>query len=57
MPLSRPCDECWSVKRVRAYPVDNPEAAVLGALVYLCRPCARALGYVTPERRGEKVSL
>ena len=56
MPISRACDECWMVKRVSAYPVDRPESEVLGRLVYLCRPCARSLGYTPSARRTEKVS-
>ena len=46
MSLSRKCDECWQVKRVSAYPVESDSAqSILGRLVYLCRPCARILGY------------
>jgi len=55
MPISRKCDECWMVKRVSAYPVDRPVSEVLGSLVYLCRPCARELGYAK-SRRAEKAS-
>jgi len=55
MAVSRMCDECWRVKRTRAYPVDRPGDRILGSLVYLCTPCARTLGYASP-RLAEKVS-
>ena len=43
MPVSRKCEQCWTVKRCSAYPVDREDSQA--ALVYLCRPCARDLGY------------
>jgi hypothetical protein len=65
MSVSRPCDECLKVKRcalyVRAsYRVDS-EPSPPGRYVhdfheeraYLCRPCARSLGY-SPRPRGTK---
>lgn len=40
MAVSRTCDECLKIKRCRLYRRDD------GLLCYLCRRCARVLGYV-----------
>lgn len=42
--VSKKCDQCWAVKRCQAYPSAHPQET--GRLVYLCRSCARLLGYV-----------
>ena len=42
--VSKKCDQCWTVKRCRAYPNAHPQET--GRLIYLCGPCARMLGYV-----------
>jgi len=49
--ISRKCDECWTVRRCRAYPVDVDGAP--RTLAYLCRPCARKLGYREESPRKE----
>jgi len=41
MGVSRPCEQCGKVKRCRMH-LDRE-----GAMVYLCGPCARELGFVT----------
>jgi hypothetical protein len=46
MSVSRTCEDCFTVKRCNAYAGRDGSA-----LVYLCRPCARALGYVPKSRR------
>jgi len=51
MSVSRKCEDCFAVKRCRGYA--DPDRPTGCALTYLCRPCARALGYVPrPRRRG-----
>ena len=39
---SRPCDDCFRVKRCTLHARDD------GRIAYLCGPCARRLGYITP---------
>ena len=51
MAISRPCDECYLIKRVTAYREDSREGMAGVGLAYLCRPCARELGYLTSPRR------
>ena len=46
MGVSRTCEDCLTVKRCNAYAGRDGSA-----LVYLCRPCARALGYEPKPRR------
>lgn len=43
MPASMPCHQCGKVKRCSLYSrlTDSTEERA-----YLCRPCARALGYL-----------
>lgn len=44
--ISRQCEHCFRVKRCNAYAGDRPPSSEdLSRLVYLCRPCARSLGY------------
>jgi hypothetical protein len=52
MAASRPCEQCKTVKRCSmfieerisaAYP--GGESRVVKAIVYLCAPCARELGF------------
>jgi hypothetical protein len=47
MPVSRPCDQCDKVKRVSMYGRAETGAnqGILQSTAYLCRPCARELGY------------
>lgn len=47
MAVSRPCDHCGKVKRCHMYTgerITESEAQLI-TMVYLCRPCARELGY------------
>ena len=57
MAASMKCNECRKVKRchlykVRTAPEGEPEKPIKGWLAgdyeYLCRPCARVLGYLVP---------
>ena len=45
MPVSRPCQHCSKVKRCTLHRDGDHE----GVIIYLCRPCARALGYHVKE--------
>jgi hypothetical protein len=49
MAVSRPCEQCGKVRRCVLHTrlTDSTEERA-----YLCNPCARALGYDVPERRG-----
>jgi hypothetical protein len=65
MTASRPCDECLKVKRCDLYvratyrmPVSKRGVKPYHfheELAYLCRPCARSLGY-SPRPCGKKAS-
>ena len=50
--VSKKCDQCWAVKRCRAYP--NAHEDAIGRLIYLCGPCARELGYVAAVTKGQE---
>lgn len=51
MAVSRLCDECSKVKRCRMYAVDPTEQETsIAGHPYLCRSCARELGYVQTRR-------
>ena len=40
------CYQCGKVKRCQMFESGpNPDAGVVKMIVYLCRPCARELGY------------
>ena len=46
MPISKECEYCGKVKRCRMFQVDNAAGAcTVTVTIYLCRPCARELGY------------
>ena len=45
MPVSRPCQHCGKVKRCALWRDTDHE----GTIIYLCRPCARVLGYHVKE--------
>lgn len=44
--VSRPCDHCGKAKRCEIYYESGPKQAGLSMVNYLCRPCARELGYI-----------
>lgn len=46
MPASRKCEECLKIKRCIMHVVG--EAKII---TYVCRPCARKLGYSRKEAR------
>jgi hypothetical protein len=54
MSVSRPCEQCGHVKRCGLYTrlTDSTEERS-----YLCRPCARALGYLLPGRSTDRAVL
>ena len=42
--ISRPCDHCFTVKRCHLYQRTAEDRRTTD---YLCRPCARSLGYLS----------
>jgi len=49
--VSRKCEHCYAVKPCSMF-LTFPDEHQVYLLVYLCRPCARALGYVA--RKGDE---
>ena len=48
---SRPCDDCFKIRQCALYRREEEGAAAL-RLAYLCRPCARRLGYLPKEAKS-----
>ena len=54
MSASRPCEECGQVHKCQAYAREHREVELyaLSLTIYLCRSCARALGYRKADAHG-----
>ena len=45
MPISLKCEQCYRIKPCTLFLDQDRE----GAVIYLCRPCARELGFVAGD--------